>query len=74
LQMRALCLESVIFWIKIKILTLKLETLILETFLTGLTSASQYGTANGIAYTQFGNDQLQWKEVKNWFWCRFRSI
>jgi TonB-linked SusC/RagA family outer membrane protein len=30
----------------------------------GLTSASQYGTANGIAYTQFGNDQLQWERSK----------
>ncbi|CAM2973117.1 TonB-linked outer membrane protein, SusC/RagA family [Flavobacterium succinicans] len=30
----------------------------------GLTSASQYGAANGIAYTQFGNDQLQWEKSK----------
>jgi TonB-linked SusC/RagA family outer membrane protein len=27
----------------------------------GLTSASQYGAANGIGYTQFGNDQLRWE-------------
>jgi len=27
----------------------------------GLTSASQYGALNGIAFTQFGNDQLQWE-------------
>ncbi|WP_298394706.1 TonB-dependent receptor [Flavobacterium sp.] len=30
----------------------------------GLTSASQYGTLNGIAFTQFGNDQLQWETSK----------
>ncbi|WP_419212534.1 SusC/RagA family TonB-linked outer membrane protein [Maribacter sp. X9] len=27
----------------------------------GLTSASPYGTLNGIAFTQFGNDQLRWE-------------
>ena len=30
----------------------------------GLTSASQYGTLNGIAFTQFGNDKLQWETSK----------
>lgn len=30
----------------------------------GLTSASQYGTLNGIAFTQFGNDQLLWETSK----------
>jgi TonB-linked SusC/RagA family outer membrane protein len=30
----------------------------------GLTSASQYGTLNGIAFTQFGNDQLNWESSK----------
>lgn len=30
----------------------------------GLTSASQYGTINGIAFTQFGNDQLLWETSK----------
>lgn len=30
----------------------------------GLTSPSQYGTLNGIAYTQFGNDQLLWETSK----------
>lgn len=30
----------------------------------GLTSASQYGALNGIGYTQFGNDQLQWEKSK----------
>jgi TonB-linked SusC/RagA family outer membrane protein len=30
----------------------------------GLTSASQYGSANGIAYTQFGNNNLQWETSK----------
>jgi TonB-linked SusC/RagA family outer membrane protein len=30
----------------------------------GLTSASQYGSANGIAYTQFGNNSLQWETSK----------
>jgi TonB-linked SusC/RagA family outer membrane protein len=30
----------------------------------GLTSASQYGALNGIAFTQFGNDQLQWETSK----------
>lgn len=30
----------------------------------GLTSAAQYGTSNGIAYSQFGNDQLQWETSK----------
>ncbi|MGL5113555.1 MAG: SusC/RagA family TonB-linked outer membrane protein [Flavobacterium sp.] len=30
----------------------------------GLTSASQYGSGNGIGYTQFGNDQLQWEKSK----------
>jgi TonB-linked SusC/RagA family outer membrane protein len=30
----------------------------------GLTSASQYGTLNGIAFTQFGNDALTWETSK----------
>ncbi len=30
----------------------------------GLTSAAQYGASNGIAYTQFGNDNLQWETSK----------
>lgn len=30
----------------------------------GLTSASQYGALNGIAFTQFGNDILQWETSK----------
>jgi TonB-linked SusC/RagA family outer membrane protein len=30
----------------------------------GLTSASQYGSANGIAYTQFGNNALNWESSK----------
>ena len=30
----------------------------------GLTSASPYGTLNGIAFTQFGNDQLLWETSK----------
>ncbi len=30
----------------------------------GLTSASQYGSANGIAFTQMGNDALQWETSK----------
>lgn len=30
----------------------------------GLTSAAQYGASNGIAYSQFGNDQLQWETSK----------
>ncbi len=30
----------------------------------GLTSASQYGTANGIGFTQFGNDKLRWESSK----------
>ncbi|AWG23597.1 SusC/RagA family protein [Flavobacterium faecale] len=30
----------------------------------GLTSSSPYGTLNGIAYSQFGNDQLQWERSK----------
>ncbi|RTY86539.1 SusC/RagA family TonB-linked outer membrane protein [Flavobacterium sp. RSP15] len=30
----------------------------------GLTSASQYGALNGIAFTQFGNDLLQWETSK----------
>jgi len=30
----------------------------------GLTSAAQYGTSNGIGYSQFGNDQLQWETSK----------
>ena len=30
----------------------------------GLTSASQYGSLNGIAFTQFGNDQLRWETSK----------
>jgi hypothetical protein len=30
----------------------------------GLTSASQYGSANGLAFTQFGNDALQWETSK----------
>ena len=30
----------------------------------GLTSASQYGTLNGIAFTQFGNDSLLWETSK----------
>ncbi|MGC1514885.1 MAG: SusC/RagA family TonB-linked outer membrane protein, partial [Maribacter sp.] len=30
----------------------------------GLTSASQYGALNGIAFTQFGNDQLLWETSK----------
>ncbi len=30
----------------------------------GLTSASKYGSANGIAFTQFGNDQLRWETSK----------
>ncbi|MFD0834179.1 SusC/RagA family TonB-linked outer membrane protein [Mariniflexile aquimaris] len=30
----------------------------------GLTSASQYGSLNGIAFTQFGNDQLLWETSK----------
>jgi TonB-linked SusC/RagA family outer membrane protein len=29
-----------------------------------LTSASQYGTSNGIGFTQFGNDALQWETSK----------
>ncbi len=31
-----------------------------------LTSASQYGTANGIGYTQFGNNLLQWESSKKY--------
>lgn len=30
----------------------------------GLTSAAQYGTSNGIGFSQFGNDQLQWETSK----------
>ena len=30
----------------------------------GLTSASQYGALNGIAFTQFGNDLLKWETSK----------
>ncbi len=30
----------------------------------GLTSASQYGSLNGIAFTQFGNDALSWETSK----------
>jgi TonB-dependent starch-binding outer membrane protein SusC len=30
----------------------------------GLTSASQYGSANGIAFTQFGNNALNWESSK----------
>ncbi len=30
----------------------------------GLTSASQYGTLNGIAFTQFGNNSLRWETSK----------
>jgi TonB-dependent starch-binding outer membrane protein SusC len=30
----------------------------------GLTSASKYGDNNGIAFTQFGNDQLKWETSK----------
>lgn len=30
----------------------------------GLTSASKYGDENGIAFTQFGNDQLLWETSK----------
>ena len=30
----------------------------------GLTSASQYGALNGIAFTQFGNDALSWETSK----------
>lgn len=30
----------------------------------GLTSASPYGTLNGIAFSQFGNDQLLWETSK----------
>ena len=30
----------------------------------GLTTASKYGTLNGIAFTQFGNDQLLWETSK----------
>lgn len=30
----------------------------------GLTSASQYGSLNGIAFTQFGNDELKWETSK----------
>ena len=30
----------------------------------GLTSASQYGASNGIAYTQFGNNALNWESSK----------
>ncbi|NHN27108.1 TonB-dependent receptor [Flavobacterium jejuense] len=30
----------------------------------GLTTASQYGTNNGIAFSQFGNDQLKWESSK----------
>ena len=30
----------------------------------GLTSASQYGALNGIAFTQFGNDALAWETSK----------
>ncbi len=30
----------------------------------GLTSASQYGIANGIGFSQFGNDKLQWESSK----------
>lgn len=30
----------------------------------GLTSPSQYGTLNGIGFTQFGNDELNWESSK----------
>lgn len=30
----------------------------------GLTASSPYGPLNGIAYSQFGNDQLQWERSK----------
>lgn len=30
----------------------------------GLTTASQYGTLNGIAFSQFGNDALKWESSK----------
>ena len=30
----------------------------------GLTSASKYGSLNGIAFTQFGNDKLKWESSK----------
>jgi TonB-linked SusC/RagA family outer membrane protein len=30
----------------------------------GLTSSAQYGTTNGIGYSQFGNDALQWETSK----------
>lgn len=30
----------------------------------GLTSAAQYGTLNGIGFSQFGNDQLKWETSK----------